>query len=94
MKLWCDKHFAPFAEGKSNATIADELLRQKLLNNEKFLADCGTTEPSKPLQLRVMSALISKHGGICCFLGDEVVSQVVTQCKVGAPGLANPFSER
>ncbi len=37
MKLWCDKHFAPFAEGKSNATIADELLRQKLLNNDMVL---------------------------------------------------------
>lgn len=94
MKLWCDKHYAPFKEGKSNPELADELLRQKLLNSEKFLADCGTTEPTKPLQLRVMSALITKHGGICCFLGDAVVDQIVTQCKVGAPGIANRFSER
>jgi len=85
MKQWCEHHWALIrdAQPRANGLHAALLLSQRALVDERFMRAAGWNPETGALaDADRINEIMAKFSPICCFVGDEAVSQIVAEATV------------
>jgi hypothetical protein len=77
MKVWCERHWRPYAERRGNGLKANAQVIQALVDSQEFQTRCGE-DATADRQNKVLGQIVAEFGGVCCFLGDDKMAEILS----------------